>query len=46
MNHQNLYNILSEVIVETDTFLLISNEDNDKTGSNIKSNPTKKGKNY
>ena len=39
-------NIVSEVIIETDTFLLISNEDMDKTGSNIKSKPTKKGKNY
>ena len=37
-------NIVSEVIIETDTFLLISNEDMDKTGSNIKSKPTGEGK--
>ena len=39
-------NILSEVIVETDTFLLISNEDMDETGSNIKSKPTGEGKEF
>ena len=38
LNYQNLYNKLSEVIVETDAFSLISNEEDemDETGSNIK----------
>ncbi len=46
MNHQNLYNILSEVIAETDSFLLISIEeyDMDEIGSNIQSKPTGEGK--
>lgn len=46
LNYQNLYNILSNVIVETDAFLLISNQedDMDETAGNIKSNPTGEGK--
>ena len=46
LNHQNLYNILSEVIAETDSFLLISIEeyDMDEIGSNIQSKPTGEGK--
>ena len=46
LNYQNLYNILSNVIIETDVLLLISNQedDMDETAGNIKSNPTGEGK--
>ena len=46
LNFQSLYNKLSEVIVETDAFLLISNQEDDMedTNNEIKSNPTGEGK--
>ena len=46
LNYQSLYNKLSEVIVETDAFLLISNQEDDMedTGDAVKSNPTGEGK--
>ena len=46
LNYQNLYNKLNEVIVETDAFLLISNQEDDMedTGDGVKSNPTGEGK--
>jgi len=46
LNFQSLYNKLNEVIVETDAFLLISNQEDDmeETNNDIKSNPTGEGK--
>jgi hypothetical protein len=46
LNFQSLYKKLSEVIVETDAFLLISNQEDDMedTQNNVKSNPTGEGK--
>jgi len=46
LNFNNLKNKLSEVIVETDAFLLISNQEDDMedTNNNINSNPTGEGK--
>jgi hypothetical protein len=45
-NYQSLYNKLNEVIVETDAFLLISNQEDDMedTGNEVKSNPKGEGK--
>jgi len=46
LTFNNLKNKLSEVIVETDAFLLISNQEDDMedTNNNINSNPTGEGK--
>ena len=46
LNYQNLSSKLNEVIVETDAFLLISNQEDDMedTGDGVKSNPTGEGK--
>ena len=46
LNYQNLYNKLNEVTVETDAFLLISNQEDEMndTGSEVKSNPKGEGK--
>ena len=40
-NYQGLYNKLNDVIVETDAFLLISNQEDDMedAGDGVKSNP-------
>ena len=45
-NYQSLYNKLNDVIVETDAFLLISNQEDDMedAGDGVKSNPTGEGK--
>ena len=44
-NYQSLFNKLNEVIVETDAFLLISNQEDDmEDAGNVKSNPTGEGK--
>ena len=46
LNYKNLNQKLSEVLVETDAFLLISNQEDDMedTHNEIKSNPTGEGK--
>ena len=46
LNYQSLVNKLNEVIVETDAFLLISNQEDDMvdTGQVVNSNPTGEGK--
>ena len=46
LNFKSLNNKLSEVIVETDAFLLISNQEDDmeETNNDVKSNPTGEGK--
>ena len=46
LNYQSLYNKLNEVIVETDAFLLISNDEDDMEdiGGEVKSNPIGEGK--
>ena len=45
-NYQGLYNKLNDVIVETDAFLLISNQEDDMedAGDGVKSNPIGEGK--
>ena len=46
LNYQSLYNKLNEVVVETDAFLLISNqeEEMEDTGNKVRSNPIGEGK--
>ena len=44
-NYQNLYDELNKIIIETDAFTLITNEEDEmKNIGNIKSNPTGEGK--
>ena len=44
-NYQNLYDELNKIIIETDAFSLITNEEDEmKNIGNIKSNPTGEGK--